>query len=544
MKYLKWFLANSKGIRLNIIVRISAGLLQTVLALLVVWLSKRLIDDVALSGTMSEMVTQALILAVTVVAGVGLRQLNQYLSNIANIAKIAELRLYHFGMLFRRKLYEDSNLHSGDVTSRMAKDIDTVSDTLAVQLPQVIVMSMQLLGAFLLMRWFDHRLAWALVLLTPIALAVGKYVTHKLRHLTLAIREDESLIMAKIQESMEQNAVLRSLQGEQWMQDRVGELQDRQTGNYIHRSRFMVISRFALGCTFSLGYMLAFVWGAYGLRSGAITFGVMTSFLQLVGQIQHPILSLLNAFPSIIYSTASIDRLQDMTEHQEEDSATETNEEVVTPLGISIDDVSFRYATGDSEVISHFTHDFKPGSKTALVGATGIGKTTLFRLILNFIKPISGSVSFYGEGFSHAADNSMRRHLVFVPQGNTLISGSIRNNLLLAKPDASDDELRQVLHAACADFVFDLPHALDTELAEHGGGLSEGQAQRIAIARGLLRPGSIMLLDEISSALDERTERELFSRLLASRPDTTMLLITHRLSVADICDSKIELLQH
>ena len=544
MKYLKWFLANSKGIRLNIIVRIAAGLLQTVLALLVVWLSKRLIDDVALSGTMSEMVTQALILAVTVVAGVGLRQLNQYLSNMANIAKIAELRLYHFGMLFRRKLYEDSNLHSGDVTSRMAKDIDTVSDTLAVQLPQVIVMSMQLLGAFLLMRWFDHRLAWALVLLTPIALAVGKYVTHKLRHLTLAIREDESLIMAKIQESMEQNAVLRSLQGEQWMQDRVGELQDRQTGNYIHRSRFMVISRFALGCTFSLGYMLAFVWGAYGLRSGAITFGVMTSFLQLVGQIQHPILSLLNAFPSIIYSTASIDRLQDMTEHQEEDSATGTNEEVVTPLGISIDDVSFRYATGDSEVISHFTHDFKPGSKTALVGATGIGKTTLFRLILNFIKPISGSVSFYGEGFSHAADNSMRRHLVFVPQGNTLISGSIRNNLLLAKPDASDDELRQVLHVACADFVFDLPHALDTELAEHGGGLSEGQAQRIAIARGLLRPGSIMLLDEISSALDERTERELFSRLLASRPDTTMLLITHRLSVADICDSKIELLQH
>ena len=544
MKYLKWFLANSKGIRLNIIVRIAAGLLQTVLALLVVWLSKRLIDDVALSGTMSDMVTQALILAVTVVAGVGLRQLNQYLSNMANIAKIAELRLYHFGMLFRRKLYEDSNIHSGDVTSRMAKDIDTVSDTLAVQLPQVIVMSMQLLGAFLLMRWFDHRLAWALVLLTPIALAVGKYVTHKLRHLTLAIREDESLIMAKIQESMEQNAVLRSLQGEQWMQDRVGELQDRQTGNYIHRSRFMVISRFALGCTFSLGYMLAFVWGAYGLRSGAITFGVMTSFLQLVGQIQHPILSLLNAFPSIIYSTASIDRLQDMTEYQEEDSATGSNEEVVTPLGISIDDVSFRYATGDSEVISHFTHDFKPGSKTALVGATGIGKTTLFRLILNFIKPISGSVSFYGEGFSHAADNSMRRHLVFVPQGNTLISGSIRNNLLLAKPDASDDELRQVLHAACADFVFDLPHALDTELAEHGGGLSEGQAQRIAIARGLLRPGSIMLLDEISSALDERTERELFSRLLASRPDTTMLLITHRLSVADICDSKIELLQH
>ena len=551
MKYTNWFYSNSKGIRLNIVIRIAAGLAQTVLALLVVWMSKRLVDEVAITGTMREMVTQALLIALAVVAGVSIRQLNQYLASKAFIYKVAELRLRLFDMLFRRKLFDNNDLHSGDVSSRMAKDIDTVSETMAVTLPQVAVMLMQLTGAFMLMRWFDQRLAWALILITPLAIAIGKFVSHKLRHITLSIRKDESQISARIQESMEQNAVLRSLQGERWMMEKVEQLQERQTGNYIHRSRFMVVSRFALGCTFGLGYMLAFVWGAYGLRTGAITFGVMTSFLQLVAQIQHPIMSLLSAFPTIIYSTASIDRLKEMEDGLEDETTCEPDCKAIgahgmSPrgigkLGIRMEDVSFRYAKGDREVLKHFSHDFTPGSKTALLGTTGIGKTTIFRLILNFIQPDNGSVNIYGDGFSHIADNSTRRHLVFVPQGNTLISGTIRCNLMLAKPDASDDELRAALHTACADFVFDLPDQLDTELAEHGGGLSEGQAQRIAIARGLLRPGSILLLDEISSALDESTERELFSRLLYARPSTTMLLITHRQAVADICDERIEL---
>ena len=541
MKYARWFIDNSRGIRLNILVRIMAGLLQTVLALCVVWLSKRLIDDVAMRGTMSEMAIQALLIAAAVVAGVSIRQLNQYLANKAFIKKVAELRLAIFSQLFNRRLFEANDIHSGDVTSRMAKDIDAVSETLAVQLPQVVVMTIQLVGAFLLMRWFDSRLAWALILITPLAIIIGKYISHRLKRITLSIREDESRIMARIQESVELNVVLRALQGERWMQDRVEELQDRQTANYIRRSRFMVFSRFALGCTFGLGYMLAFVWGAYGLRTGAITFGVMTSFLQLVGQIQQPILSLLGAFPSIIYSTASIDRLKEMEHGEEKQSCDGEDITTRTLLGIRMDNVTFRYAKGDREVMSNFSHDFRPGTKTAILGTTGAGKTTLFRLILNFIQPDSGEVTFYGNGFSHAADKSMRKNVVFVPQGNTLISGTIRNNLLMAKPDASDEELHTALHTSCADFVFDLPQGIDTVLSEHGGGLSEGQAQRIAIARGLLRPGAVFLLDEISSALDEDTERELFSRLFAARPSTTILLITHRKKVASLCDERIEI---
>ena len=294
----------------------------------------------------------------------------------------------------------------------------------------------------------------------------------------------------------------------------------------MRRLRFTVVTRLIMGCAFGLGYLLAFVWGGIGLRNGTITFGVMTSFLQLVSMIQGPILQLLNMVPEVIHATASIDRLEELEQTTQEPTVARTGKTI--SKGINFNDVSFRYAKGDREILSHFTHEFKAGSKTSVMGETGIGKTTLFRLILGFIEPTSGQVAMGGE-------------LCFVPQGNTLMSGTIRYNLQLAKPDATDEELRQVLHTACADFVFDLPEGIDTELGERGSGLSEGQAQRIAIARGLLHGGDILLLDEISSSLDEPTERELYHRLFTTYPQKTMLFITHRTTISELCDEVIAL---
>jgi ABC-type multidrug transport system fused ATPase/permease subunit len=388
------------------------------------------------------------------------------------------------------------------------------------------ITTIQLCGAFLLMRWFDARLAWALILLTPLAIIFGKLIARRLRQMTLDIRQDESRIQMQVQEGMENNAVLRSLGSEQWVTERLDTMQQRLRGNVMRRMRFTVVMRLVLGCAFGLGYLLAFVWGGLGLRNGTITFGVMTSFLQLVGMIQHPILNLLNMIPGVIHTTASIDRLEEL-----ELAAANEGGRLKQPASaedgtVCFDDVSFRYAKGDREILSHFSHVFPTGSKTAIMGETGIGKTTLFRMILGFIEPKGGSIAVGGD-------------CCFVPQGNTLMSGTIRYNLQLAKPDATDDELKAVLHTACADFVMDLPAALDTELGERGGGLSEGQAQRIAIARGLLREGSLLLLDEISSSLDEPTERELYRRLFDAFPKKTMIFITHRSSVTALCDETI-----
>ena len=219
-------------------------------------------------------------------------------------------------------------------------------------------------------------------------------------------------------------------------------------------------------------------------------------------------------------------------------------------LGVRLEDVSFGYVGQNHEAIDHFSYDFEPGSKVAVMGETGAGKTTLLRLLLAFVRPDRGRMLIYSQcnaddggasGTVEILSEKMRANFVYVPQGNTLMNGTIRHNLLLAKPDASEDELREVLHLACAEFVDDLPKGIDTELGERGGGLSEGQAQRIAIARGLLRPGNILLLDEISSALDENTERELYGRLFAGLADKTIILVTHRSAVAEICDDVVRL---
>ena len=276
------------------------------------------------------------------------------------------------------------------------------------------------------------------------------------------------------------------------------------------------------------------------LRRGEITFGVMTSFLQLVSQIQQPILQMVNMLPQMFHAFASIDRLREL-----ETVETETGEGrspmMKGTLGVSVQDVSFSYALGDRQILSHFSYNFHPGSKTALMGHTGAGKTTLFRLMLALVKPQEGTLTVYNGRDRAYISEYTRSNFVFVPQGNTLMSGTIRYNLLLAKPDASDEELRQALHTAMADFVLDLPEGLDTECGERGGGLSEGQAQRIAIARGLLRPGSVLLLDEISASLDEQTEHELYRRLFVAYPNKTMIFITHRTVVCELCDQVIKL---
>ncbi len=518
------------------------------LGLIMVWLSKRFIDETIRTGTDSDLVCMILLLVTVVMSGIILRQVYYYMSTTASVRQTNRMRLEAFSRLFQRQLFDDREIHSGDVTSRLTKDIEHVSTATTSVLPSMLITTIQLIGAFMLMRWFDARLAWALLLLTPFALVFGKLIAHRLRQMTLDIRRDESRIQMHVQEGMEHNAVLRSLGSEQWVTDRLDNMQQQLRGNVMRRTRFTIITHILLGSAFGLGYMLAFVWGGIGLRNGTITFGVMTSFLQLVGMIQNPILSLLNMVPQLIHATASIDRLNELTPPP---TSLQNHQQTLPErerLGLDLHDVSFRYAKGDREVLSHFTHDFAPGSKTALMGPTGIGKTTLFRLMLGFINPNEGSITIYspslregGGGEPLSVGQLTRPYFVFVPQGNTLMSGTIRYNLLLAKPNATDSELHHVLHTACADFVFDLPKALDTELGERGSGLSEGQAQRIAIARGLLRPGSILLLDEISASLDETTERELFTRLFAEFPDKTMIFITHRPAVADLCSETIHL---
>lgn len=539
-KYLVWLWQNTRGIRLNMLVRIVAGIGRVAFGLLMVWLCKQFIDVTIRTGSSDDILLMIAALVATISAGIICRQVYYYFGVKASAFQSTSIRLRIFSHLFRRQMFEQKELHSGDVTSRLEKDIDVVSDATTSLVPDITVTLVQLLGAFLFMNMMDARLAWALLLLTPIFLVVGKLFARQMRKMTLDIRRQESIIQMLVQETMEHNAVLRSLESGDWVTGRLDDMQQDLKGKINRRARFTVVSRLLIASSFSFGYIIAFIWGAMQLRTGAITFGVMTSFLQLVSQIQQPILQMVNMLPQAIHASASIDRLEELEQTEAEDNLS-SSQMISGPLGVSVQNVTFQYADGDREILSHFSYNFHPGSKTALMGITGAGKTTLFRLFLALIKPNEGTMTIYGPQGKEYISEKTRSNFVFVPQGNTLMSGTIRYNLQLAKPDATDEEMQQVLHTAMADFVFQLPDGINTECGERGGGLSEGQAQRIAIARGLLRPGSIMLLDEISASLDEQTEHELYRRLFEAYPQKTMIFITHRQLVCELCDEKITL---
>ena len=559
-EYVVWIWRNTKGIRLDMLIRIVAGIGRVSLGLMMVWLCKRFIDVTIRQGTSDDIILMIVALVAVLTGAILCRQYYYYLGIKDRAKQTTSVRLRIFSHLFRRQMFDQKEMHSGDVSTRLEKDIDVVSDATTSLIPDMTVTLIQLLGAFLLMQSMDARLAWALLLLTPMFLIVGKLIGRKMRMMTLDIRKQESVIQMLVQETMEHNAVLRSLESGDWITNRLDDMQQDLRGKINRRARFTVISRLLIGSSFSLGYIMAFIWGAMQLRNGEITFGVMTSFLQLVSQIQTPILQMLNMVPQFIQASASIDRLEELEQVEVEETTDLTDytdlgrhvtsvksvESVVEKcetrgLGVKVEDVSFRYADGDREILTHFSFDFKPGSKTALMGHTGAGKTTLFRLLLALTKPNKGTMAVYDSQGQQTISEQTRSNFVFVPQGNTLMSGTIRYNLLLARPDATDEELDEVLHTAMADFVLDLPDGLDTECGERGSGLSEGQAQRIAIARGLLRPGGILLLDEISASLDEATERELYRRLFAKYPGKTMIFITHRPVVCELCDQVIKI---
>ena len=523
------------------LVRIVAGIGRVSLGLLMVWLCKQFIDVTIKTGTDGDIVLMVAYIIATVLGGLLCRQVYYYWGVKTDVIQSTSIRLRIFSHLFRRQMYEQKEMHSGDISSRLEKDINTVSSATTNIIPDLCITVFQLTGAFLLLLSMDGKLAWILLIITPLFVLIGKLVAMKIRKMTQDIRQQESIIQMLVQESMEHNAVLRSLESGDWVTGRLDNMQHALREKINHRARFTVVFRLLIAASFSLGYIMAFIWGGLQLRAGVITFGVMTSFLQLVSQIQQPILQMVNMMPQMFQASASIDRLEEMENIQAEEEIHDKRHRMEGPLGVDVRNITFRYATDGHAIISQFSHDFKAGSKTALMGHTGAGKTTLFRLLLGLIKPEQGTITLRNADGEQPVSEHTRSNFVFVPQGNTLMSGSIRYNLMLAKPDATDEELRQVLHTAMADFVFSLSDGMDSECGERGGGLSEGQAQRIAIARGLLRPGNIMLLDEISASLDEQTERELYSRLFAAYPQKTMIFITHRPVVCEQCDEVVRL---
>ena len=537
-KYLRWLWSYSKGVRQALVWNVVLGIGTVWLNLLFIWLCKSLVD-IATGNIQGNIYLYSGIILLVVVMRLAFSAISLRLENVTLAKLNFNIRSSLYSNLMQSRWMGRDDLHSGDTLNRLMSDVDKVADAICSELPSFVTTLFQIVAAFVFFCLLQWELAVVLILLIPAFMGFSKLFFRKMRVLTSKIRSSESKVQSHIQESLQHKTVVQSMETGEFMQDRLDSLQEVEYGQILDRTRFNIFARTMVGAAFNIGYIIAFLWGVFGIWKGSITFGVMTAFLQLVGQIQGPAVRLTRQVPAFANATASIDRLMALENSPKE----EKGDPVVIPgvAGIRLENVTFRYDGEGRYIFKDFSFDFPPGSRTAIVGETGVGKSTLVRLMMALLEPQQGKVVLYGNGREAVASALTRRNLVYVPQGNSLFSGTIRDNLRLGDPEACEDDMKRVLEIAAAEFVFDLPDGLDTVCGEGGTGLSEGQAQRIAIARGLLRPGSILLLDEFSSSLDPDTEDRLMRNLIAGKDEKTMVFITHRQKISEFCKNTLSL---
>lgn len=525
-----WLWEASKGQRKRVLTSCATGVFEVACSLGFVWASKQVID-IATGSAQGSLWTAAFVTALMLAGQLGFAALDMWLSGCMPVDVGNRLRSRLFNHLLRSRWKELDKYHTGDLLNRVSRDADDVVKLLTITVPSVFVTTVQFIASFAYFCQLDASLAWLLILVIPIFLLISKIYVKRMREYNRNIRQSDSRIQSVIQESVQHHVIIKTLERKQ---NRLTLLDGLQVGlrkQVMNRTRLSLFSRMMMSVGFNSGYLLVFLWGAMRLSRGDISFGTMTAFLQLVGRVQRPAFDLTSFLPSFITAYTAAERLMELEALPVEDDG----EGVLlqSPVSLSFRDVSFAYEAEGENVFEHFNADFPAGTSTAVLGETGAGKTTLIRLILSLIAPQKGSILLND---TVPVSSLTRANFVYVPQGNTLFSGTIRDNLLMGNPNATTEAMEEALRIAVADFVFAMPERMDTVLSEQGGGVSEGQAQRIAIARALLREGGILLFDEATSALDQETERRLVENLRIHCKGKTVIFITHHPALADECD--------
>lgn len=533
----KWLWRAWRGNQLQAILNATIGLLSVVVSLAQVWAVQHAID-VASGHTEGSIYWSVGVMALLVLCGFALRICSIWVRNILGIKAQNRMQQRMLDRILRSEWTGKESHHSGDVLNRLEQDVGTVVSFLTETIPNTISVVAMFVGAFLYLFSMDKVLAFVIVGIIPVFVLLSKLYIGQMRRLTRQVRDSDSKVQSVLQETIQHRMLIKTLESDSIMVDRLESTQSELRHRVVKRTAFSVVSNFILNAGFSVGYLIAFLWAALRMADQTLTFGGMTAFLQLVNRIQGPARDLTRLAPVFVGVFTAAERLMELEENPLEEQGDPIP--LTAPCGVRLEHITYAYDDGDSNVIEQLDFDFYPGSCTAVLGETGAGKTTLIRLILALLHPNEGKVILYNQQEQRELSPLMRCNFVYVPQGNTLMSGTIRDNLRLGKLNATEEEIKTALEMSCASFVMELPDGLDTVCTEAGGGLSEGQAQRISIARALLRNRPIMLFDEATSALDPETERQLLHNILFNH-DKTVIFITHRPAVVDYCDQTLHL---
>ena len=537
---IRYLITQLRGHSLQITLNTTVGILLVLLDLAFVWATKLAID-VATHNTTAVTLHQAfLLIALIMFTRIVLGLSSRWIRAILGVKAQNSMRKHLFNRLLRCKWTELKTYHTGNLTNRIEHDVNDVVNFVTESIPSFITTLAQFIGAFFFLFFMDSTLAIIIVCVIPFFIISSKLYIKKMRKLSHQARDEESKIQSTIQESLQHVMIIKTLQRVAYFTNKLTSQQAQLHQIILSRTRYATISSSLLNLGFATGYFVTFVWGATNLSKGLITYGAMLAFIQLVGQIQGPVRNLSKFIPIFITSFTATERLMDIENIAQEEANTPTK--LLPSVGVQLSNLTFQYTTSSRLIFNNFSYSFPAGSITAIVGETGAGKTTLIRLLLSLIQPTEGKIALIdGSGKEFTMRPDLRANFAYVPQGNTLFSGTIRSNLLLGKPDATDEELKTALHTAAADFVYKKAKGLETPCGEAGDGLSEGQAQRIAIARALLADGNVFIFDEATSSLDPTTEETVLQRIVTHFANRTLIFITHRPLVLKYVTQKLKL---
>lgn len=533
----RWLWKTWKGYRTQAIINTAAGILVVFTDLAFVWCTKVAVDIATGNAHGDLHLWHVMLMLVFVVfVQVSMTVVVRWIRAILGVRGQNRMQEQLFDRILRSDWQNLRNFHTGHLVNRLEQDVSVVMALLTEHIPLLVTTLIRFLGAFVLLFYMDKELALVVVIIAPVFAICSRLFVNKMRRINHEVRDAESDVQSVIQESLQHSLVLKTLERIPLQASRLTEHHVWLRKKVVERTKYSSASVALLNSAFAIGYLVAFFWGVYGLQQGRITFGALIAFIQLVGQVQQPVRTLTRFIPVFIGAFTASERLMELEllprESKKQTSGT-TEVPVDFRVKLSVEHIFFAYKPRGKEeakeIFSDFTASFEPGSVTAILGHTGSGKTTLISLLLGLIHPTKGQILATPENSESFPLGADTRYLFsYAPQGNSLLSGSIRQNLQIGNPNATDEEMIAALKMAEAHFVLNREEGLDMTCGERGSGLSEGQAQRVGLARALLKKSPILILDEAFSSLDNETATTAMNNILKAFPHRTIIYVTHR----------------
>lgn len=548
IKELYWIYRYARRYWKQMVFYTALGLVGTAVSLLSSLVSRDMVDIITGHQTGLLVRTFAFFIALNV-SNIFLGQASTYFSNKISISVDNAIKADVFDRMLITDLEALQKYHTGDLLTRWSNDASTISNGILSWIPNLVIYTVRFVSTFAMVFYHDKWFALIAMIGMPVSILTTRHMLTSMRQTNKSVAAMNARMTGFNQETFSNiqtikafdmirlySRQLRSMQGEY--------LDMRMTFQRLSLTASAIMSLAGLAISYS-----CYAFGIYRVWSGAITYGTMTMFLGLSSSLTSTLNQLISLIPTAVGISVAARRLLDIWDMPKESfqfaARVEDFQEKNRECGIQIQlsDLSYSYKSG-TQVFSHADFEAHPNEIVALVGPSGEGKTTLLRIMLSLLRPQSGSATIYGAATGQRLRlvPSTRRLFAYVPQGNTMFSGTIAENMRGVKEDATDAEIVDALKLACAwEFVEKLPDQINHPIGERGKGFSEGQAQRLAIARALLKKSPILLLDEATSALDTATEEALLKNISKDDYPRTCIVTTHRTSVLDICDRVYEI---